>query len=403
MTTARAAAPENAGPLAGVKVIDLSAVVSGPMAAGLLADQGAAVIKVEPQQGDLTRVIGPAKGDITGLFAAINRGKRGMVLDLKQAAAVAVLKKLLVGADVLIENFRPGAMARLGLSYAEVAALNPRIVYLSISGFGQAGPNAPVRVYDPVIQAVAGFADAHPSPHNGEPQLLQTLMCDKLTALTASQAVTAALFARERTGRGQKIELSMLDAAVAFLWPEAFYNHSFLDQPPAALPEFGSAQRLWRCRDGWLAMITPQNEEFAAMCRVLGAPQLIDDARFESIATRRLHPHELRAVLDPIVALRGVDEWVAELAAAGVPAGRLNTKAQLALDPQVQHNGLLVEAHYPGLGRIRSPRAAAQFMGLPFDATRLAPHLGQHTREVLEELDLGSAEVAALFGSGAVR
>ena len=206
------------GPLAGIKVIDLLAVVSGPMAAGLLADQGAEVIKVEPRQGDLTRLIGPAKGDISAIFAAINRGKRSIVLDLKQAAACAVLHDLLGDADVVIENFRPGAMARLGFGYEAVAAVNPRIVYLSISGFGQTGPNAQVRVYDPVIQAASGMADAHPNPADGEPQLLQTLVCDKVTALTASQAITAALFARERSGHGQKIELSMLDAAVAFLW-----------------------------------------------------------------------------------------------------------------------------------------------------------------------------------------
>lgn len=399
------------GPLAGIKVIDLSAVVSGPMAAGLLADQGADVIKVEPQQGDLTRVIGPAKGDITGLFAAINRGKRGIVLDLKQARARAVLRQLVAGADVLVENFRPGAMARLGFAYEDVVAFNPGIVYLSISGFGQSGPNAQGRVYDPVIQAVAGFADAHPDPRSGEPQLLQTLMCDKLTALTAAQAVTAALFARERqaaiqkTGpkTGQKIELSMLDAAVSFLWPEAFYNHSFLDEPPAALPEFGAHQKLWRCRDGWLAMITPQNEEFAAMCRVLGAPQLITDARFVSIAARRLHQPPLRALLDPLVAQRGLDELVPALAAAGVPVGRVNTKAQLPTDPQVVHNHLLHDTDYPGLGRLRTPRAAAQFIGLPFDATRRAPHLGEHSRAVLLELGLDAAEVDALFASGAAK
>jgi crotonobetainyl-CoA:carnitine CoA-transferase CaiB-like acyl-CoA transferase len=192
------------------------------MAAGLLADQGAEVVKVEPPQGDLTRLIGPVKGDITPTFAAINRGKRSIVLDLKQHAARGVLRQLLARADVLVENFRPGALARLGFSYDEVAAFNPGIVYLSISGFGQTGPNAQVRVYDPVIQAASGFADAHPNQLSGEPQLLQTVMCDKVTALTAAQAVTAALLGRERGrarggGQGTKIELSMLDANVAFL------------------------------------------------------------------------------------------------------------------------------------------------------------------------------------------
>jgi crotonobetainyl-CoA:carnitine CoA-transferase CaiB-like acyl-CoA transferase len=261
------------GPLAGVKVIDLSAVVSGPMCAGLLADQGADVIKVETPQGDLTRVIGPAKGDITSLFASLNRGKRSIVLDLKQAEAQAVLRGLLEQADVLIENFRPGALARLGFGFDAVAALNPRLVYLSISGYGPSGPYAGQRVYDTVIQAVAGVADAHPHPETGEPLLQRTLVCDKVTALTAAQAVTAALYERDRaaerggSGRGQLVQLAMLDATVAFLWPEAFYNHGFLDQPPAPVPEYGATLRLWRASDGWFSLVTPQDDEFAAMCR----------------------------------------------------------------------------------------------------------------------------------------
>ncbi len=394
------------GPLVGIKIVDLSAVVSGPMAAGLLADQGAQVIKVESRQGDLTRIIGPAKGDITGLFAAINRGKRSIVLDLKQEAARAVLRDLLADADVLIENFRPGALARLGFSYAAVAAFNPRIVYLSISGFGQTGPNAQVPVYDPVIQAVAGFADAHPDPRSGEPQLLQTLMCDKLTALTAAQAVTAALLGRERQvngpGRGQHIELSMLDAAVAFLWPEAYYNHAFLDEPPAPLPEFGANQKLWRCGEGLLAILTPQNEQFAALCRVVGLPELITDPRFASIPKRRENQAALRALVEPLMLQRSAAAWAAELGAAGVPAGRMNTKAELAQDPQVVHNALLYDTAYAGLGRLRTPRAAALFLGLPFDAQRLAPHLGEHSREILRELGCGDGDWAALKASGAV-
>ena len=181
------------GPLQGVKVIDLSAVVSGPMATGILADQGAEVIKIEARQGDLTRVIGPAVGDRSSMYIAINRGKRAMVLDLKHPDGAQVLRELLAGADVLVENFRPGALARLGFSYESVSALNPRLVYLSISGFGQSGPFAGYRVYDPVIQAVSGFADSHPDPVSNDPRLLKTLMCDKITALTAAQALCAAL------------------------------------------------------------------------------------------------------------------------------------------------------------------------------------------------------------------
>ena len=390
-------------PFHGIKVIDLSAVVSGPMATGILADQGAEVIKVEAQGGDLTRVIGPAAGDLTPLYMAINRGKRSIVLDLKQAAGQSLLRELIAQADVLVQNFRPGALERLGFGYEAVKADNPRIVYLSISGFGHSGPFANYRVYDPVIQAVSGFASAHPNPHSSEPQLLQTLLCDKITALTAAQALSAALLARHRTGEGQKIELSMLDAAVSFLWPEALYNHAYIDTPRPAVPEFGASQRLWQCRDGWLAMITPQNEEFVAMCRVLGVPDLIQQAPFSSILARRDNAQALRALLDPLVAQRSVDALVAELGAAGVPVGKVNGKAELASDPQIQHNRTLVDTVYPEIGRVRSPRPAAQFNASPSIATPLAAHLGEHTREVLTELGKSAAEIDALYASGAVR
>lgn len=391
------------GPLSGVRIIDLSAVVSGPMATGILADQGADVIKVEAGGGDLTRVIGPAKGDITPLFAAINRGKRSIVLDLKQEAAKAVLRDLLQSADVLVENFRPGALARLGFGYDAVAAANPRIVYLSISGFGQSGPYAQQRVYDPVIQAVSGFADAHPDPQTRQPQLLQTLLCDKITSLVAAQAVTAALHERHGTGRGQRVELSMLDAALSFLWPEALYNHSFLDEPPPPVVEFGARQKLWRCRDGWFAMVTPQDDEFAAMCRVFGLPQLLQDPRFATITSRRDQQAVLREILEPIAADQEVRPFVAALAAAGVPVGQVNFKATLADDPQVRHNESLLETEYPGLGRIRAPRPAAIFRGSTLGTEARAPHLGEHSRSILAETGREGAQADALFASGAVR
>jgi crotonobetainyl-CoA:carnitine CoA-transferase CaiB-like acyl-CoA transferase len=390
-------------PFAGIRVIDLSAVVSGPMATGLLADQGADVIKVEAAKGDLTRLIGPSKGDISALFCTINRGKRSIVLDLKQPEGAAVLRELLAGADVLVENFRPGALARLGFSFEAVAAINPRLIYLSISGFGHTGPYSGYRVYDPVIQAVSGFADAHPKSETGEPQLLQTLICDKITALTAAQAVSAALYARSQTGLGQKIELSMLDAALSFLWPEALYNHSFLDGDVAAMPEFGANQKLWRGRDGWFAMITPQDDEFAAMCRALGVPELIRDPRFVSIPQRRKHPAELRALIEPLVATQAVDELVSRLGAAGVPVGRVNSKRELADDPQVQANGRLQVTEQAGLGRIRTPRTAARFGAVAPADSAGAPHLGEHTQDVLRELGRSEAQIDALFGSGAVQ
>ncbi len=390
-------------PLSGVRILDLSAVVSGPMATGILADQGADVIKVETQGGDLTRRVGPIKGDMTSLFATINRGKRAIVLDLKQAAAREILRELAEKADVLVENFRPGAMDRLGFGYEQVKAWNPRIVYLSISGFGQTGPYSGYRVYDPVIQAVSGFADAHPDPETQEPRLLQTLMCDKITALTAAQAITAALHGRQLSGEGCRIELSMLDAGLSFLWPEALYNHSLLDNPPAPVPEFGARQKLWRCKDGWFAMIAPQDEEFAGICRVFGRPELMQDPRFANMMLRRDNIDVWRAVLEPIAAEQWVRPFVARLAAEGVPVGHVNFKADLADDPQIRHNESLMESNYPGLGRVRAPRAAARFNQQAADPQRLAPHLGEHTRDILAELGRDGAMIQSLFACGAVK
>ena len=390
-------------PLHGIRILDLSAVVSGPMATGILADQGAEVIKVEPPKGDLTRVIGPASGDISALFASINRGKRSIVLDLKQPEGLAVARTLIARADVLVENFRPGAMDRLGLGAEALAALNPRLVSLSISGFGPTGPYAGFRVYDPVIQAVSGFADAHPHPETGEPQLLQTLLCDKITALTAAQAITAALHARHQTGRGQQVDLSMLDAALSFLWPEALYNHSFLDAPVPPTVEFGAHQRLWQASDGWIAMITPQDDEFRAMCQALGVPALASDPRFVSIPQRRQHQPALRALIEPLLRTETVDTLVRRLGEAGVPVGRVNRKAALAQDPQIQCNGSLGDTPYPGLGRLRTPQAAARFDGAPTGTPARAPHLGEHTRDILAELGHGPEAIDRLLASGAAR
>jgi crotonobetainyl-CoA:carnitine CoA-transferase CaiB-like acyl-CoA transferase len=387
-------------PLQGIRIVDLSAVVSGPMAVGILADQGADVIKIEAPKGDLTRVIGPSTCDLSALFTCINRGKRSIVLDLKHTDGAAVLRDLVAQADVLVENFRPGAMDRLGFSYAAMSALNPRLVYLSIAGFGHTGPYSGFRVYDPVIQAVSGFADAHPNPETGEPQLLQTLLCDKITALTAAQSITAALHARGQSGQGQKIELSMLDASLAFLWPEALYNHSYLDAEVAPMAEFGANQKLWRARDGWFAMITPQDDEFAGMCRTLGVPELVRDPRFVSIPVRRQHQAELRALIEPLVRNEPVDTLVQRLGDAGVPVGRVNSKRELAHDPQVRCNDVLHETNYPELGRIRAPRMAARFGAASTHRPVLAPHLGEHTVAVLAELGRSPQEIERLLAAG---
>jgi crotonobetainyl-CoA:carnitine CoA-transferase CaiB-like acyl-CoA transferase len=386
-------------PLQGIRVLDLSAVLSGPMCTALMADQGAEVIKVEPPGGDMSRRIGPAKGDMSAMFIAANRGKRSIVLDLKRADHLQVLHDLARRADVLVENFRPGAMTRLGLDHATLAAANPRLVYASITGYGQSGPYADGRVYDAVVQAVSGMSASHPSQSTGEPTLLATAVCDKLSALTAAQAIAAALFARERSGRGSKLELAMLDAALAFQWPDAMYNHVFVSDPPPPSPEFGVQQRPYRTRNGHVAAMTPQPDEFAALCRSLGRPDLAGDPRFAHIDARRRNVAELLTLLDGLIADEDTDALVARLRAEGVPIGRVNPRQQVLVDAQVLHNQALQQVDHGTLGTVRLARSAARFIGVDAPPLRPAPQRGEHGREVLAELGYDAARIDALLAA----
>ena len=208
------------GPLSGIRVVDLTSMISGPVATMMLGDQGADVIKVEPLTGDLVRIMGPNRAGLTSGFISANRSKRSLAVDLKSEQGMAVVKKLVATADVFVQNFRPGAIVRMGLGEDVVRELKNDIVYVSISGFGETGPYAHKRVYDPVIQALCGLADIQKDGETGRPKMIRTIIPDKTTSVTAAQAITAALFARERSGEGQHVKLAMLDTMVAYLWPE---------------------------------------------------------------------------------------------------------------------------------------------------------------------------------------
>ncbi len=390
-------------PLQGIRIIDLSAVFSGPMAATLLSDQGAEVIKVESPEGDTTRHIGPAKGDLSASFIAANRGKRNLALDLKSPAALGVLHALLSRADVLIENFRPGVMQRLGLADADLAQRHPQLVRLSITGFGPDGPRAQDKAYDAVIQAIGGVAASQRDPTTGAPVVLASTVCDKVTALTAAQAVTAALFARSRDGRGRRVEVSMLDAALSFQWVDAMYNHVWVDEPPAVMPEFGANQRAWRTADGHVATMVPQPAEFAGMCAALGRPDIALDPRFATLPARYRHGGELRALLEPLMAQFDNATLEQRFRAHGAALGRVNERHEVLSDPQVQHNQAVVEVANGDGDRVRVARSAARFDGHPQAPQRGGARLGEHSLEVLRELGFDEARIAALLASGAVR
>ena len=373
------------------------------MATAMLCDQGAEVIKVEPPVGDSSRRVGPAKGDLSAPFITVNRGKRSIAVDLKHADAREVLDALVRSADVLVNNFRPGVMQRLGLDEARLQALNPRLVRLSITGFGPDGPRAEDRAYDAVIQAVAGVSASHRDKHTGAPALLATTLCDKLTALTAAQAVTAALFARQRDGNGRHVEVSMLDATLAFQWVDGMYNQVFVDDAPQGFPEMGITLKPYATADGFVATMSPQQSEFTGLCRALGRPDIAADPRFATLQSRSRHPRELRALFEPLMAEHTTDALEAACRREGAPLGRINEREQVLSDPQVLHNQALVQIAHGSVGRVRLARAAARFDGQALAPPQPAPHLGEHGLAVLRELGFDEAQLARWQASGVLR
>ncbi len=376
------------GPLDGVKVVDFSVMISGPLAAMMLADQGADVVKVEtPGFGDIMRLLGTSKNGMTGIFANNNRGKRSLVVDLKADGGRDVIHRLVEDADVVIQNFRPGAMARLGLGYDDLAAINPDLVYMSISGYGPNGPYSGRRVYDNVIQAASGLASVQTDPATGEPAMFRTLLCDKSTAYTAAQAITAALFARA-TGKagGQHIELAMIDTAIAFLWPDSAMDAALLDDDVNRQPTLASNYAVTRLADGFASAAAVTDSEFAGLCATYGRAEMAEDPRFVDTLSRMANANAMVVELAEAAAGCSLDDFVERSAQHDVPASKINTLADLPTDPQVVNNEVFVERDHPIAGRIREPRPAARLHATPQEVGRVAPGHGEHTLEILAEL-----------------
>jgi len=382
------------GPLDGIRVVDLTAMVSGPMATAVLADQGADVIKVEPPgTGDLIRQIGCSRGGLSAIFSTLNRNKRSLVLDLGEPRGLAVLLDLVASADVFVQNFRPGVAEQMGIGEAALRRVAPGLVYVSISGFGETGPYARRRVYDIVIQALSGMAASQADPRTGVPELVRNIVADKATALVAAQAITAALFARERGAGGQHVRLAMLDAAIAFLWPDVMQEHTYLGPgttPPASLAGFLSVRAT---ADGFMTIFAIADQEFEGLCRALGRPELLHDERFRDTAGRFRHADVLAAILDEITRSRTTASWCQRLEAEDVPHAPVNRLEALHEDEQVLANALLVEMEHPRAGRLRTPRPVARFDATPATLRRPAPSLGEHGAEVLREMGLPASEI----------
>lgn len=393
------------GPLQGVRVLDLSTIVSGPMASQIMADQGAEVIKVEaPPGGDGTRHLGPSRGGMGAAFHMLNRGKRSIVLDLKNPEGVVVLRQLAARTDVLIQNFRPRVMQRLGLDPAGLRAANPGLITVSISGFGGEGPLADKPAFDHVMQCYAGFVALQAGPDGtGEPVLIRNIMVDKLTALTASQAVTAALFARERGAGGQEVKLSMLSAALAFLWPDAAGPHHLRGPGAEMRPALSERARLYAFANGH-GTFNGTDVSFAALCRILDAPTG-SDPRLRDAPGRSSHPELMEQVMrewEVACAKLDVDEAMPLIAATGAPCAKVLTLGEVMEEEQVRADRCLRDVEHPLAGTIREPRPAAEFSGTPLAMTAPGPTLGQHTGEILGELGYDEAARARLKAQGAL-
>ena len=388
------------GPLDGIRIIDVTQMVSGPMATMILADQGADVIKVEPPgMGDLTRALS-GKSAMSPVFAVINRNKRSVVINLKEQHGVELLKNLVRDADLFVQNFRPGAAERMGIGYDVLSALNPKLVYVSISGFGEKGPYVHKRVYDPVVQALSGLASIQ-SDSTGRPRMFRLIVPDLITAMTAAQAMTAALLGRVRIGKGQHLKLAMLDAVIAFQWPEGMAAYTFKGNEDVVVRQT-SRDLIYETADGYITVGAVSDAEWQGLARAIGHPEWLDDPRFSTPAARVRHAEDRLSLTAEALQHKTSAEWLRAFDAAQVPCAPVLSRKDLLSDPQIAANGMILEMEHPNGGPMRQPRPAARFDGEATQIRRAAPMLGEHTDEVMQSLGLERAAIDELRASGIV-
>ena len=394
---------ESGGPLHGFQIIDLTTMISGPFATMMLGDQGAEVIKVEvPGRGDHVRAGAHRSGGLAANFLNNNRNKRSIALDLKSSEGREVLLRLAAGADVFVQNFRPGVVERLGVGEADIRAVRPDIVYVSLNGFGESGPYAAKPVYDPIIQAVSGLASVQGGSDDKPPRLVRTIVPDKVTAVTAAQAITAALLARARSGEGQHVRLSMLDAVMAFLWSSDMGGQTFIDKPVSAQRAASFIDLIYATSDGYISVAVMSNREWLALTRALERPEWLEDERFATPALRDQNINERLALIQEVLKTRSSADWLVRLEEAGVPCAPALTRNELIEHEQVLASDILVTSEHPKAGRLRQARPAARFDKTPAGIRHGAPLLGEHSDEILAEAGLSAEEIAALRDAGVV-
>lgn len=394
------------GPLKGVRVIDLTGVVSGPLSTMFLADQGADVLKIEPLSGDITRRSRQAidkDGNFSSLFISSNRGKRSLAIDVKSDAGREVLGKLVDQADVIVQNFRPGTMERLGLGYDDLHARNPRLIYVSISGVGDTGPYVKKRVYDPIVQALSGFCDVQAQPVTNRPQMIRTIVADKTTAIFAAQAICAALYSREKTGAGQHIQVAMLDTMISYLWPEGMMQYTVVGKETTTSDPNDRPDLVFKTSDGYITVGTISDSEWQGFCAASQDPELKNDARFNTPAARAVNATARIHLMAKYIETGTTAEWLARLDAADVPCAPILRRGEIVSNEQVVARELIAEFDQPTVGRVRQPRPAARFSETGEAVPSAAPLIGQHSEQVLQELGYSRDQIQKMQAAGSIR
>tara|TARA_A100001037_G_scaffold137468_1_gene124357 strand:- start:74 stop:1273 length:1200 start_codon:yes stop_codon:yes gene_type:complete len=385
---------KNHGPLSGIKVLDLTAMVSGPVCTMMLGDQGADVIKIEPLDGELTRKVGNSNNGMTTTFLCCNRSKRSLALDLKKQNGINILKKLIKTADVLVQNFRPGTMKRMGLSYEEVTKINKKIIYASISGFGDKGPYSSQRVYDPVIQALSGLADIQRDQETNFPKMVRTIIPDKTTAMAAAQAISSALFYRERYGKGQHIKIAMLDVMVSYLWPEGSASLSFVGKEGNPAAGQMGLDLVFETKDKkYITAGAVTDKEWLGMCTAFNKPELLTDDRFSTPRARFDNKTERRIIIANEIKKHNCLEILKKLHENEVPSAPILTREELLENEQIVENKIIEFHDSKIFGKVRSPRPAPIYSESDINGAQLAPLLGENSIEILEELEFTTNEI----------
>jgi crotonobetainyl-CoA:carnitine CoA-transferase CaiB-like acyl-CoA transferase len=394
------------GPLNGVRVLDLTGVVSGPYATMFLADQGADVLKIEPIGGDITRrsrAVLDKAGEFSALFISSNRGKRSLSIDVKSVAGREVMLKLVAQSDVLVQNFRPGTTERLGLGPEELRKCHPRLIYVSISGVGDSGPYVKKRVYDPIIQALSGFADIQSQAVTNRPQMIRTIVCDKTTAVFTAQAVSSALYAREKTGQGDHIQVAMLDTMISYLWPEGMMQYTVVGSEATTMDPNDRPDLVFKTQDGYLTAGTISDSEWQGFCKASGDPELAKDERFTTPGARFVNATARINKMQEYMAQRTTAEWLERLDVTDVPCAPILRRGEIIHNEQVVARDIIAEFDQPKVGRVRQPKPAARFAVNEAAIGGPAPRVGEHSRDVLRELGYDDGAIDKMVADRSVR